>query len=108
VNGFKVFNWAKKYKTIHIDKCRKNKKVDIMMYNHNTDMTAKIFSLLDCPPSQDWDKILNNEIEPNYFTPKKIKKNLKIHILLNILFIIYFLYMKYYLLYSVVLTERQY
>ena len=96
MNGFKVFNWAKKYKTIHIDKCRKNKKVDIMMYNHNTDMTAKI------------DKILNNEIEPNYFTPKKIKKNLKIHILLNILFIIYFLYMKYYLLYSVVLTERQY
>jgi hypothetical protein len=70
-NGFKVFNWAEKYKTFHVDKCRFGKnKVDVMIYNNKTDKTAQTLAGLECPPLQDWDKILNNIISAIYVLVK--------------------------------------
>ena len=67
--GYTIFNWAKKYITLHVDICRGHVLTNTMIFNNKTDFSTKQALLrgrLDCPPIQDWDKILNKQIKPIY------------------------------------------
>ena len=63
---YKIFNWMEKYKTFHYDLCR-----GYLNYilTEKTDYEAKnalTRGRLDCPPLQDWNNILLNNINPKY------------------------------------------
>ena len=66
--GYKIFNWAEKYKLFHVDICRGHKN-GAMIITDKTDPEgpkALLRGRLDTPPHQNWEKILNNEIKLNY------------------------------------------